>query len=186
MNYLILITAVTTINFPLPTWFLITFSGSFIAFIFFCGGLYIKVREVCKDHPQMKKSLTRIAEILLQHKLTTVYVFSESPVKLTEDGEKAVKESGFFEFYEENKKNISDRLKKYNIKTEPDLEEACKDIMLNLDETLPKFELLKTFSYNNGEPISNILFACSIALRDLLSKEMNLPKQSNLNSSSAQ
>jgi len=77
-------------------------------------------------------------------------------------------------FYETNKQLLIDRINKKSPKTVADLEEACKSVMLSIEDTLPSFNLLKQFAYNKGEPISQILFAGAIALRDILQKELNI------------
>ena len=46
--------------------------------------------------------------------------------------------------------------------------------MLSVENTLPAFDNLKKYAYNKGEPISRILFASAIALRDLLQEELNI------------
>jgi hypothetical protein len=136
------------------------------------GTFYAEVRHVCRQHPKIHTALIRISEILLQKKVSKELVYSESPVRLTEDGKRAIQESGFQRFYDANKRTLIDQIKKTNPKNLADLEEACKSVMLSLEDTLPNFHLLKQFAYSNGEPISNILFAGAVALRDILQKEL--------------
>lgn len=94
------------------------------------------------------------------------------PIHHSDD--KAIAEAGFAAFYQANKQTLIDRVNKKNPKTIADIEEACKEAMLSAEDNLPSFELLKQFAYENGEPISNILFAGAIALRETLQKELKV------------
>lgn len=168
--------SVTNITLSFPNWFYATISVGICAFIFYLGALHYRIGKFCDDHPRIQQSLIRISEILLQKKMATdrVYTASASPITLTEEGKKAIAESGFMTFYETNKRTLIDRIQKKNPKTIADLEEACKNIMLSIEDTLPSFDLLKQFAYKKGEPISQILFAGAIALRDILQKELGI------------
>lgn len=46
--------------------------------------------------------------------------------------------------------------------------------MLQIEDTLPGFEPIKQYAYQNGLPIADILFACAIRLRDLTAQELKL------------
>lgn len=164
------------ITLSVPTWFCALFSIGFIAFLIYIGGLFQKVKDICKEFPLIKTALTRISEILLQKGFSkeSVYLQSNSPVSLTEKGIEAINKSGFNEFYEENKNIIKNKLDKYKINNMADLEEACKEVMNNIEDSLPKYETLKTFAYNEGIPILELLFACAIALRDIIAKERSM------------
>lgn len=116
-----------------------------------------------------------MSEILLQKNLATDFIFSQSPIQLTPAGSQAVKDSGFPEFYETNKHLLLERVKKANPKNMAELEQICKEMMGAIEKATPKFELIENFAYQNGMPIAKILFACSVALRDLLSSELKLP-----------
>jgi hypothetical protein len=167
---------ITNLTIAFPNWFYGILTIGILAFVFYLGALHFQIKKICKEHPKIQQSLIRISEILLQKKMTkdSVYAASASPVQLTEEGKKAIQESKFQEFYNANKDTLIERVKKKNPKTIADLEEACKSVMLPIEDTLPSFDLLKRFAYNKGEAISNILFAGAIALRDILQKELNL------------
>lgn len=166
----------TNIAISFPSWFYAVLTGGILAVAFLGGILYSQVRGVCKEFPKIQESLIRISEILLQKKIAKahVYLVSASPIQLTDEGKKAIEESGFEKFYAANKSALIDRIKKKNPKTTADLEEACKEIMLSAENSLPSFDLLKQYSYGHGEPIAHILFASAIALRDILQKELNI------------
>ncbi|MDD2772357.1 MAG: hypothetical protein PHP45_01530 [Elusimicrobiales bacterium] len=164
----------TTIT--LPDWFCGVFTLGLVGTLIYLGGLLHEVRGICKGFPRVSEALIRISEVLLQKKLTAdrVYTASASPVKLTEAGILALKEAKFGEFYAANKKTLLDRIAKANPKTMADLEEVSKQIMLQIEDTLPNFETIKQYSYSHGEPIAMILFACAISLRDLSAKELKI------------
>jgi len=163
-----------SITLAFPAWFYGVLTLSLAAFLLYIGGLHWKIKEMCKDYPRIREALTRISEILLQKHLAKDYVFSQSPISLTPAGIAAVKEAGFEEFYNINKKILFERINKANPKTMADLEEVCKSIMLELEDTLSGFESIKQYAYQHGEPISKILFACAVDLRDRAAKELKL------------
>jgi len=162
------------ITFTFPNWFLTLFSMAFIGFVAYCGGLHSHIKTMCADYPKIQRALTRISEILPQKNLAKEFVYTESPVKLTPLGIEALKEAKFDEFYNANKNTLLARIRKTEPKTLADLENTCKSIMLNIEDTLPNFEPIKQYAYSKGEPISNILFAIAIKLRDLAAEELNI------------
>lgn len=172
-----------------PNWVYAVMTGGVVSVIFYLGALHYQIRKllclgdmhsqlskICKEFPRIQESLIRISEILSQKKMTKspIYTASSSPIRLTEEGKKAIEDSGFMKFYEVNKQTLIDRITQNKPKTMADLEEACKSVMLPIESSLPSFELLKQFSYENGQPIAEILFAGAIALRDILQKELNI------------
>jgi hypothetical protein len=164
-----------------PDWFCAILSLSILGLAFFLGKFYGKINEICKDYPTIRQALTkisealtRISEILLQNNLTADLVYRQSPVKLTEAGITVIQGAGFESFYLKNKQLIIETINKSKPKSLADLDEACKKFMLNLNEDFPHFESIKQYAFNRGEPISRILFACAIALRDRLSDDLNI------------
>lgn len=163
-----------TVAITVPSWFCGVLSLSLIGLVFYLGDLHCRVKEMCKDHPKIQTALTRISEILLQKNHAKDLIYANSPVKLTQDGEQAIQESGFETFYELNKKFLIKEIKERNPKSAADLEEDCKNLMLTIEDTLSGFDSLKNYAYNNGEPISHILFAGAVVLRDKLKKELGI------------
>ena len=141
----------TTIVISFPNWFYGILTIGFLAFVFYLGFRYFQIREICKNYskdiPKIQRSLTRISEILLQKNMTThdVYTISNSPIQLTNDGKKAIEESKFNLFYEKNKYELIERVKKKNPKNLADLEEACKSVMLSIKRTYFKLVLAHYF-----------------------------------------
>jgi len=165
---------ITNITIAFPDWFWVVFSVFILGFVFFLGGLFTKLRAISTEFPKIKTALVRISEILLQKGLTKDFVFSESPVSLTQEGRDAVKQCGFDAFYQENKKLLIGRVNKKRTKSMAELELACKEVMTTMENEVPKFDLLENFAYQNGIPLAKILFACGIALRDILAKELKI------------
>ena len=170
------VSEVGNIIISMPNWFCAVFSVTFVAAVFYLGALHHQIKQFCKDHPKIQTSLTRISEILLQKNISKdhVYVMSKSPVQLTEAGREAISQAGFDVFYNVNKASLIKIIKDKNPSNLADLEAACKNVMLSLEDNTPKFDNFKTFAYNRGEPISHILFAAAIALRDKLQDELNI------------
>jgi hypothetical protein len=161
-----------TISFP--NWFCAFLSIGILAVVFYLGALHFRIGKICDEFPKVKQALTRISEILLQKKLAKDFIFSASPVKLTEDGIKILQEAKFEDFYNINKKELLDRVKKKQPKTMADLEKACKEIMLSIEDTLPAFEPIQQCVYNNGIPVMPILMAGAIFFRDKASNELSI------------
>ena len=88
------------INFTIsfPTWFYGVFTIGLIIFLVYIGGLHTKLKEVCANWPKVRSALTRISEILLQRELSKDFIYSESPINLSESGLAAVAEAKFKEF----------------------------------------------------------------------------------------
>lgn len=176
------------ITISLPDWFCAILSFSMVAVVFYLGTLYAKFNGVCKDHINMQRmldsmqrtldkmsdALVRISEILIQNKLTANLIYARSPIRLTEEGERVIREAGFENFYLNNKPRIIEVIQQSSLKSLADLDEACKKFMLNLGDDFPDFESIKQYAFNRGEPISKILFVYAIALRDRLSEDLNI------------
>lgn len=167
---------VTNITLAFPNWFYGITAIGLLGLVFYMGALHSKIRNLCDDHPKIQTSLIRISEILLQKKMTqdAIYVASASPVQLTAEGKQAIANAQFQSFYEQNKKELNKRVQDKKPANVPDLEEACKEVMLSIEDTLPGFDTIKKYAYGRGEPISVVLFACAIALRDILQRELNI------------
>jgi len=164
----------TNITLSFPNWFYGVLTLSATGVLVYIGSLHYQLKRICEDHPKIRQALTRISEILLQKEFAKDLVYTQSPVQLSPAGQKILDDSGFEKFYNANKQTIKERILKSNPKNLADLEEACKDLMLSIEDTLPCFELLKNYAYSQGEPISKILFAASIGLRDKLKTELNI------------
>ena len=165
---------ITQITLAFPNWAYVLFGIGFIGFVFQLGELNRELKEIRKCFPKMHEALIRISENLFQKGITKDVVYSRSPMQLTAEGEKIVQESGFYEFYETNKKLILARIGRSHPKSMAELDQACKELMIMVERSLPKFDLLEKYAYEKGIPILNVLFASAIALRNTLGKELQM------------
>lgn len=162
-----------TINIPEScTWL---FNITSLAIVYYVCLCIYKLNRMYAVFPKIVSSLTRISEIFVQRGLSTVHIFiSESPIRLTPEGEQLIVDTKFLSFYEKNKKVLLARLKGEKPKTMADLEEACKNIMLPIETTLPGFEPIKQYAYQHAMPIAQVLLACAVKLRDTTAQELNI------------
>jgi len=131
-----------------------------------------------KVFPKICSALIRISELLFTKGIAKEAIFTtESPLRLTEAGLRMLEESGFYQFYNANKEHLFKLVKFYNPKTPYDVEEAAKKVMLEIDEKLPHFNLLKSYAYHNGIPIAKLLFAYALYFRDQVLKELEIKER---------
>lgn len=97
-------------------------------------------------------------------------------INLTEYGKQLVDESGFNKILQDNQYLILGWIKEENLKTQYDVQEISRKILLeHKDDTV--FESLKNYTYQHGETsLEQILRAGSIVVRDEIIKELNLTK----------
>lgn len=152
-----------------PDWVYVVFSTGVLSFIVFAIYNYIRIREVCKEFPGMRRALNIISYILFKAGLsnTELYVSSSSPCKITPEGEQVLEDSHFEEFFKANKENFFAQISLRGPKTEARVEAAARELMLYLDiEKTPKAELVENFAYNIGTPLPVILFVYAIEIRN--------------------
>ena len=171
----------TSITLDVPGWFYGVFSIGLIGVVFFAGHTWCKVCDICKDFPKIRRALDLISQKLLEKGLFNdhIYVSNASPAKLTEVGRAMLKESGFEEFFDANKKLFFTYIDIKKPKTPFDVEKTAKDFVLYVDlDKMKKSELVENFSYNAGRSIADILYAYSIEIRDrYLSERFDQVKQ---------
>ncbi len=99
-----------------------------------------------------------------------------SPLTLTEYGKKLIEESGFNQIFNENRSLILGWIKEKNPKTQYDVQENSRDILLGHKDDVV-FAPLKEYAYKHGETsLEQIFRAGSIVVRDEIIKELNLAK----------
>ena len=170
----------TSITISFPNWFYVVCSVGVISFIFWAGYNCKSVYEVCKEFPKIRRALDLISQLLLSHEWIDehVYVSSQSPLSLTENGRKMLKESGFEEFFEANKQEFFSGILLQKPKSAAEVEMAAKNLMLYLDiKETPKRELVENYAYNHGQQVAKLLFAYSIEIRDRYLKEYPFQKK---------
>lgn len=152
-----------------PDWVYFVFSTVSLSFIVFAIYNYIKIREVCREFPKMRRALDMISYVLFKAGLskTELYISASSPRKITPEGRQILEDSHFDEFFDANKKNFFAQISLKGPKTEARVEAAARELMLYLDiEATPKGCLVENFAYEIGTPLPVILFVYAIEIRD--------------------
>lgn len=96
---------------------------------------------------------------------------SNSPLTLTEKGEKLLDEAEFREVYKENKDWFLDEIRKHGIETESDIDEAAYEVMEYCRDN-EKFIDYKEIAYQNGLTTEVLLKVLAIYLREEAIKEL--------------
>jgi hypothetical protein len=94
-----------------------------------------------------------------------------SPLKLLPAGLKLLEKTGFKKIYKDNKKWFIEEAKKYNHKTEAEIDEASYKVMQHCHDK-KEFTNFKEIAFQNGVSIDVLLRALSIYLREELVKEL--------------
>jgi hypothetical protein len=166
--------ATTPITIEFPNWFYGVFSVGVVVFIFWAGYNWCKINEMCGQFPKIRRALDIISGCLLAHKWVNehIYVSSGSPLQLTEAGKKMLADSGFEQFFAANKHSLFAYITSKKAKSVAEIETAAREAVLYLDpKNTPKMELIEDFSYKNGRPIGDVLFAYSVEVRDRYLKD---------------
>lgn len=96
-----------------------------------------------------------------------------SPLKLTEYGDKLLKEFGFYEVFEKQKDVLVEKVKAMEPKTNYDIQTDSTEVIKNvLESDDPAFASLKEYAFNNGFPIEVIVPPAGIVLRDEVMEEL--------------
>jgi hypothetical protein len=96
-----------------------------------------------------------------------------SPLKLTEYGEKLMKESGFCEVLKKNRKELVDGVKVKSPKTNYDIQQFSKQLIHELFENDNEmFRPLKDYAFNNGMNVKILVPPAGLLLRDEVMKEL--------------
>lgn len=99
-----------------------------------------------------------------------------SPMKPSEEGEKILKESGFYELYPDIKNKVFDILDKMQTRTLYDIEINSRIVLKDLIGN-PLFDNMKNYVVNNPErPLELIFGIASWVIRDDYAKERNIIK----------
>lgn len=94
-----------------------------------------------------------------------------SPLSLTEKGEKLLDETEFREVYKENKNWFLDEIKKHGVKTMADIDEAAFKVLEDCRDN-EKFIDYKEIAFEHGITVELLLKTLSIYLRDEASKDL--------------
>lgn len=106
----------------------------------------------------------------------SAYGIHGSPMKPSDEGEKLLKESGFYELYPNIKNKIFESLDKMQTRTLYDIEINSRLALKDLIEN-PLFDNMKNYVVNNPEKQLELIFGvASWVIRDDYAKERNIIK----------
>ncbi|MBP9759308.1 hypothetical protein KBD45_06455 [Candidatus Dojkabacteria bacterium] len=139
---------------------------------------FFKALEEIKELKSDVKKLVTDVTIIRTHEIEsggiTAQAFAPgSPLKLLPRGLIILEASGFKKIYQDNKEWFIDEVKKYNVKTLSDVDDACYQLVQQCG-TDSKFANYKEISFQNGITIDILLKILSIYLRDEVAKQIPL------------
>jgi hypothetical protein len=133
-----------------------------------------KVDNLKLDHDKldsktagMKTELDRLLEfkIATQKYIDSKLYSSGSPLRLSNLGQKLIKDSGFKEIFESVKDDLVAQLEQLNPNTQYEVQEKARALMDTLTDYEP-FKPIEKYAFDNGTDLSQILRAGAILLRD--------------------
>lgn len=148
-------------------------------FVFNLGGKNKEIDSALTSIESLKKDVKKllshmdkvVTHLVNKTGLDSGLFSSASPVSLLPKGRAVLEKSGFKKTYEDNKGWFIDEIKKLNVKTLSDIDEASQRVIGKcIDEK--KFVNYKEIAFQNGLPIDVLLRILSIYLRDEVSKEI--------------
>lgn len=102
----------------------------------------------------------------------------QSPMSLTEYGEQLMRESGFYQIAEQNKRLLVDLVKGKNPKTNYDVQELSYQVLKELaTQNDPIAVPIKNYAYEKGLALDFLLQTAGIVLRDLAMTEIKFDDQ---------
>ena len=134
------------------------------------GKMEVKVEAVDFRMQKMERDVAIIKEFkkntekFIDHSLYR----GRSPLSLTDDGEKLVRDSGLQDVLNDEKmqSDLLGMLKKKNPETRYDIQETAREMMDGLSNH-DYFRNVKEYAFENGKDVRQILRAGSIILRDV-------------------
>jgi len=147
--------------------------------LFTIGQYKSKVDRMERDLEKMadrKETLRTDVDKLLEFKIQaqkfmdrTIYK-DQSPLSLTEFGEKLIKESGLKKIFEDVKDDLVEKLEEMDPLSQYDVQEKARALMDSLDGYEP-FRQVEKYAYDHGKDLNQILRAGAILLRDYYFKK---------------
>jgi hypothetical protein len=103
---------------------------------------------------------------LEQKPLFKLYGVHSSPMKPSENGDRLLTGSGFYEIYPSIKDKLFERMDKMNLRTAYDYEAGASDALLSLSND-PAMDILKNYVVNNPDESLELIFGvASWVMRD--------------------
>jgi hypothetical protein len=147
--------------------------------IFTIGQYKSKVDRMEKDFEKMidrKEVLRTDVDKLLEFKIQAQKFMDrniykdQSPLSLTEFGQKLVDESGLGGIFEGVKDDLVEKLEELDPDSQYDVQEKARALMDSLDGYEP-FKQVETYAFEHGKDLNQILRAGAILLRDYYFKK---------------
>ena len=143
------------------------------------GGLNQKFISTIEDISDLKKDVKKlvshvdkiISHLAIKTGLSADLFASNSPIVLLKKGIELLEKSGFKKIFKDNKEYFLSEVKKYNIKTLSDLDEASYKVIEKIKEE-GKFMDYKEVAFQNGVIIDVLLKVFSIYMREIFAKEL--------------
>lgn len=135
------------------------------------------VKDLNKGFERLDKTVSNITTYLAVALGADKNLFgSQSPLKLTKEGRKLLKATGFIDIYKDQKDYFLNKIRKNNPQTEAEVDESATQIMNGYDDKkhLSKF---KQVAYENGVVLPTVLKLLAIYLREQAIKELKVNQQ---------
>ncbi len=146
------------------------------AIAYFIIRIFSDVDSIKKELKPMSPAIVEIQDKLTStgHKiLFPITVTNNSPMKLTEVGEKLMKDSGFDKVISDNKKYFVDKVKEKKPKNNYDIQQSSMALIHELLTTNdPKLTPVKTYAYEEGVPVEIFVQPAGITLRDAVMESL--------------
>jgi len=142
--------------------------------LFTIGQYKNKVDRMERDLEKMadrKETLRTDVDKLLEFKIQAQKFMDrniykdQSPLSLTEFGQKLVNESGLHDIFEDVKDDLVEKLEEMDPMSQYDVQEKARALMDSLDGYEP-FKRVEKYAFDHGKDLNQILRAGAILLRD--------------------
>ncbi len=141
------------------------------------------VKKIMDDTQVLKKEMKPIAPAIIEiqgkfaqagHQLLfPLTVTPGSPLRVTEYGDKLLRESGFYKLLQANRKQLVNLVKERHPKSNYDIQQEATEIIQDLLESDDEMALgPKEYAFNNGLDIKVLATPAGIALRDEVMKDL--------------
>lgn len=132
----------------------------------------IDINELKKDGRKLLSHVDIIKTHLVTSGGLSASLFGPgSPLRLLQGGIKLLEVSGFKKIFKDNKTWFIDEIKKYDVKTLADIDEAAFKVMEKCRSD-GKFADFKELAFENGVSLDILLRVLSIYLRDEVAREI--------------
>lgn len=140
------------------------------AFIFACGVVYQKVKDIRDNIKEYKKIGERISRIEGRVTMRNPDLYEKnSPISLTDKGVLLLKESGTEAHIQKNRESLLQHFKKIN--NPLDIQDNAEILM---EQELKKDDRVKEYVFLNGESMKDVAGVAGIALRDIVFEEKGI------------